>query len=63
MLRTISLTSVLLIFAAVGLAQNFRGGINGIVTDQFQYEGEFAAARPDIVSIHACGCSAISLRR
>jgi hypothetical protein len=34
MLRTVSLTSVLLIVVAVGFAQNFRGGINGIVTDQ-----------------------------
>jgi len=34
MLRAISLASVLLTLVAVGLAQNFRGGINGIVTDQ-----------------------------
>jgi hypothetical protein len=34
MLRAISLTVMLLSVAAVGLAQNFRGGINGIVTDQ-----------------------------
>ena len=34
MFRTVSLTSVLLVVVAVGLAQNFRGGINGIVTDQ-----------------------------
>ena len=34
MLRAISLAAVLLTIVAVGLAQNFRGGINGIVTDQ-----------------------------
>jgi len=34
MLRTVTLTSILLIVVGVGLAQNFRGGINGIVTDQ-----------------------------
>jgi len=32
--RTISLASLLLTIAAVLVAQNFRGGINGIVTDQ-----------------------------
>jgi len=34
MLRAISLAAGLLAIVAVGLAQNFRGGINGIVTDQ-----------------------------
>src|SRR2546423_11340372 len=34
MSRTILLSVVFLTFCAIGLAQNFRGGINGIVTDQ-----------------------------
>src|SRR5215467_1923835 len=34
MRRALSLTSLLLTFAAIVLGQNFRGGINGIVADQ-----------------------------
>src|SRR5215471_6499826 len=34
MLRAVSLTALLLILVAGGFAQNFRGGINGIVIDQ-----------------------------
>src|SRR5580704_17363345 len=34
MLRTVSLALLLLGIVSVGFAQNFRGGMNGIITDQ-----------------------------